>query len=77
MKNFYTEDTITALSTPYGLGGIAIIRISGKNSVKIAEKLYKSPNGKSKKITSYNLPSIYHNIYTSLSKIEKIHKNML
>lgn len=53
MKNFYTEDTITALSTPYGLGGIAIIRISGKDSVKIAEKLYKSPSGKSKKITSY------------------------
>ncbi len=53
MKNFYTEDTITALSTPYGLGGIAIIRISGKDSVKIAEKLYRSPSGKTKKIASY------------------------
>lgn len=35
------EDTITAISTPLGEGGIGIVRISGKDSVKIAEKIFK------------------------------------
>ncbi|MDH4223322.1 MAG: tRNA uridine-5-carboxymethylaminomethyl(34) synthesis GTPase MnmE, partial [candidate division Zixibacteria bacterium] len=36
-----TEDTITAISTPFGVSGIGVIRISGKNSVSIADKLFK------------------------------------
>jgi tRNA modification GTPase len=35
------EDTIAALSTPVGKGGIAIIRISGSKSKRIAKKIYK------------------------------------
>ena len=34
------EDTIAAISTPLGEGGIGIVRISGKDSIKIAEKLF-------------------------------------
>jgi tRNA modification GTPase len=36
------EDTIAAISTPLGEGGIGIVRISGKDSIKIAEKIFKS-----------------------------------
>ncbi len=36
------EDTIAAISTPIGEGGIGIIRLSGKNSQPIAEKLFTS-----------------------------------
>ena len=38
-------DIISAISTPPGVGGVAIIRISGKNSIKIAQKMFK-PVGK-------------------------------
>ena len=34
------DDTITALATPPGEGGIGVIRLSGSESLKIAEKLF-------------------------------------
>lgn len=33
-------DTISAISTPFGTGGIAIIRISGKNAIKIVDTVF-------------------------------------
>lgn len=33
--------TIAAISTPPGIGGIAVIRISGENAVAVADKVYK------------------------------------
>lgn len=35
------EDTIVAISTPPGSGGIAIIRLSGKESIEIADRIFK------------------------------------
>jgi len=35
-------DTIAAISTPIGTGGIGIIRISGQNSIEVAGKIIKS-----------------------------------
>lgn len=32
-------DTISAISTPYGTGGIAVVRVSGPDSIAIAERL--------------------------------------
>ncbi|MFZ5987479.1 MAG: tRNA uridine-5-carboxymethylaminomethyl(34) synthesis GTPase MnmE [Bacillota bacterium] len=37
----YKEDTIAAISTPQGTGGIGIIRISGENAFEIAQKIFK------------------------------------
>jgi tRNA modification GTPase len=37
----YEQDTICAVSTPPGEGGIGIIRISGKNAILIASKIFK------------------------------------
>ncbi|MBD8026697.1 tRNA uridine-5-carboxymethylaminomethyl(34) synthesis GTPase MnmE [Ureibacillus sp. Re31] len=39
-------DTIAAISTPMGEGAIAIVRLSGDEAVKIADKMFKSPSGK-------------------------------
>ncbi len=39
-------DTITAIATPIGMGGIAIIRISGDDAEKIAEKIAFLKSGK-------------------------------
>ena len=36
-----TNDTICAISTAPGIGGIAVIRISGKDAVLITERVYK------------------------------------
>ncbi|MFD1613706.1 tRNA uridine-5-carboxymethylaminomethyl(34) synthesis GTPase MnmE [Gelatiniphilus marinus] len=40
------QDTIVALATPSGAGAIAIIRISGKQAIGIAEKQFQSVSGK-------------------------------
>ena len=42
-------DTIAAISTPMGEGAIAIVRLSGDEAVAIADKIFKSPRGKSLK----------------------------
>ncbi|MBC7320773.1 tRNA uridine-5-carboxymethylaminomethyl(34) synthesis GTPase MnmE [bacterium] len=36
------DDTIVALSTPYGESGIGVIRLSGPASIEIAQKVFKS-----------------------------------
>lgn len=38
--------SIAAISTPFGKGGIAVIRISGSDSLSIAEKIFKPSTGK-------------------------------
>lgn len=43
--NFY--DTIAALSSPIGKGGVAVIRISGSEAIEIADRVFKSASGKS------------------------------
>ncbi len=40
-------DTIAAISTPYGKGGIAVIRISGDEAIEIAGKVFRPASKKS------------------------------
>ena len=42
----FLDDTIAAISTPLGEGGIGIVRLSGKDALPIAEKLFSSPKGR-------------------------------
>lgn len=42
----YIKDTIVAIATPQGNGGIGIIRISGINALPIAEKLTKNDSNR-------------------------------
>nr|HPM43656.1 tRNA uridine-5-carboxymethylaminomethyl(34) synthesis GTPase MnmE [Candidatus Omnitrophota bacterium] len=55
MKNSM-EDTIAAISTPIGEGGIGIVRMSGPMSVRIAEKIFIPKLGK--KLSSCKTHSI-------------------
>lgn len=41
------EDTIVAIATPAGAGGIGIVRLSGRHAVAIADQLFTAKNGKS------------------------------
>lgn len=45
----FTDDTIAAISTPLGEGGIGIVRLSGKDSVEIVDRIFSSPKNKSLK----------------------------
>lgn len=40
----YSDDTIAAISTPVGQGGIGIVRLSGPDAVAIAERIFRSKN---------------------------------
>lgn len=46
MANKSLEDTIVAISTPIGEGGIGIVRLSGRDSLKIADSVFMRRNGK-------------------------------
>ncbi|MBR3697068.1 MAG: tRNA uridine-5-carboxymethylaminomethyl(34) synthesis GTPase MnmE [Clostridia bacterium] len=47
--------TICAISTAPGIGGIGIIRISGKESFKIIDKIFKAKNKDKSKIKGYTI----------------------
>ena len=36
------EDTITALATAWGEGGIAIVRVSGSESAAVVDKIFRA-----------------------------------
>lgn len=40
------NDTIAAVSTPYGRGGISVIRISGADAIEIADRVFRSKSGR-------------------------------
>jgi len=40
------NDTICAISTPAGTGGIAVVRVSGEQSIEICDKIFIAKNGK-------------------------------
>ncbi len=52
------QSTICAISTPPGSGGIAIIRLSGKEAIGIVECIYESPI-KSKKLTDQQANTLH------------------
>lgn len=50
----YIFETIAAISTPVGNGGIAIVRISGNNAIFVLDKIFKS-NKKATEIKSHTI----------------------
>lgn len=48
-------DTIAAISTPIGEGGIGIVRISGEDALKIADKIFVSSRGKPSGFKTYTI----------------------
>lgn len=52
------DDTIAAISTPLGEGGIGIVRLSGRDAFRIASKIFSSP--KKRKLTGAETRRITH-----------------
>ena len=63
----FIDDTIAAIATAPGEGGIGIIRISGEKSLQVANDIFKSVSGK--KIEEYNTRTL---IYGHVIDGEKI-----
>jgi tRNA modification GTPase len=62
----FDNDTIAAISTPLGEGGIGIVRVSGKNSLDITDTIFSSPKNKSvKDLKSYRV--VYGHIIDPLT----------
>lgn len=57
---YQPEDTIAALATPPGEGGVAIIRISGKEAVKVAATCFSGPVSQYKTHTAHYGQIINH-----------------
>ena len=49
------EDTIAAISTPIGEGGIAIIRVSGPRAFEVADRIFRSRRGTPSAFPSHTL----------------------
>lgn len=65
-----TTNTIAAISTANGPGGIGVIRISGENAFDIGDKVFKNINGK--KISEMNgYTAVYGNVYDNDEKIDE------
>src|SRR3989338_1181595 len=46
MERTSSDDTIVAISTPIGEGGISIVRLSGSQALKIADEIFISRDGR-------------------------------
>ena len=56
MYNNSLDDTITAMSTPAGEGGIAMVRISGPKALEIAERIFiPKSSGKPSEFKTYTV----------------------
>ncbi len=66
----FDDDTIAAISTPLGEGGIGIIRLSGNKAISIVEKLFSSP--KNKTLSGLRSHRIIYGFITEPSSKRKI-----
>lgn len=48
-------DTIAAIATPWGEGGIAIVRLSGPQAIEIAEKIFKGKRKSLRSMSTYTM----------------------
>ncbi len=61
--------TIAAVSTPSGLGGIGVIRISGENAIPVADSVFRSVSGKKiAEIKGYT--ALYGEFFDAQGKID-------
>ena len=70
----YQEDTIAAIATPPGEGGLAVVRISGPDAEKIALKIFNRPQSRNGTLRSHTL---YHGLITDPKNTQPIDEVLL
>jgi tRNA modification GTPase len=69
------HDTIAAISTPMGEGGIGIVRVSGPLSLGIADRLFQSP--RPSKPSSFPSHTLHHGFIVDPERGEKVDEVLL
>lgn len=67
MREHSIEDTIVAVSTPIGEGGIGIVRISGAKALKIADSIFVSKDGK--KPSDYGTYTVHYGHIVNIDEV--------
>ncbi len=70
MNNVIPDDTIVAVSTPAGEGGIGIVRLSGPSSLAIADKIFVSADGR--KASAYRTHTVHYGHIVSGARASKL-----
>jgi tRNA modification GTPase len=69
----FPDDTIAAISTPLGEGGIGIVRISGKDAITIADRIFSSPKDRPLHSTnSYRIVYGHISDHSTETKIDEV-----
>ncbi len=68
------DDTIAAVATPPGVGGIAVIRISGPEAVAIARRIFRTGRGAPERLHSHRL---YHGFVVNPASGERVDEALL
>lgn len=63
-------DTIAAISTPYAIGGIATIRISGEDAVNIAAKVFRPQNENKDILKMAGYTACYGEVFNKEDKLD-------
>ncbi len=66
----HLEDTIVAISTPIGEGGIGIVRLSGKDAISIVDRVFSSAKGR--KLRDAKSHSVVYGFVIDPAKNERI-----
>lgn len=69
MRNLNLNDTIAAIATPIGESGIGIVRISGKDALKVADKIFVSKGNK--KPTDFKTYTTHYGWIVDRRSVEK------
>ncbi|MDR1569551.1 MAG: tRNA uridine-5-carboxymethylaminomethyl(34) synthesis GTPase MnmE [Oscillospiraceae bacterium] len=60
MRTYQTADTIAAIATPPGSGGIAILRVSGSNAEAILRAIFRRPGGETAASSDWESHRLYY-----------------
>ena len=72
MEAIMKSDTIAAIATAMSPSGIGIIRISGENSLKIIDSIYRSKNGK-KRLSEVDSHTVHYGfIFDGEEEIDEV-----
>ncbi len=63
----HLSDTIVAISTPMGQGGIGIVRLSGPESITIAQKMFLGKSKQKKNVADFNSHTVHYGWVVSAS----------
>ena len=56
---YQIHDTIAAIATPHGMGAIAVLRLSGKDSFNIIQNIFRTPKNKTKDFSKVKTQTIH------------------